>query len=228
MGHKVHPKIHRTPVIYPWDSRWFSKKNYADYAAQDITTREYLMGKFKDAQIDAISIERGPKNMTITILAAKPGVLIGRSGQGLETIRKYVERHIMQMKSKVRLNVREVRSPSLSSSVVAQMIVADTERRIPFRRLMKQTIERVMKAGAQGIKIRMSGRLNGVEIARTEALSAGKIPLITLRSDVDYTLMEAQTLFGKIGVKVWIYRGEVFGRKDKFAEDAEETRRKRN
>ncbi len=228
MGHKVHPKIHRTPVIYPWDSRWFSQKNYADFTMQDIGIREYLMKKFRDAQIDSVSVERGPKNMTITILAAKPGVLIGRSGQELEVTRKHIERSIMKMKSKVKLNVREVSAPSLSSSVVAQTIAVDTERRMPFRRLMKQTIERVMKSGAQGIKIRMSGRLNGAEIARTEVLSAGKIPLITLRSDVDYTCAEAQTLFGKIGVKVWIYRGEAFGRRDKFDQAVvEETKQKR-
>jgi small subunit ribosomal protein S3 len=134
------------------------------------------------------------------------------------------------MKGKVKLNVQELKSPALSAHVVAQSIVADTEKRIPFRRAMKQTIERVMKAGAQGIKIRMSGRLNGVEIARTETLSKGKIPLITLRSDVDYAAIPAYTLYGKIGVKVWIYKGLVFGRKDSFTQEAEteESKNKQN
>lgn len=218
MGHKVHPKIHRTHVIYSWDSRWFSQKNYALYAKQDLAIRKYLMKKFKDANIDSISVERGPKNMTVTILAAKPGFIIGRSGQGLDSVRKYIETRILQMGLKVKLQVKELRSPALSAMVVAQTIAAETERRVPFRRLMKQSIERVMKAGGKGVKVKMSGRLNGVEIARTESLATGKVPLITLRSDVDYASVTAQTLYGAIGIKVWIYHGEVFGRKDKFAD----------
>lgn len=218
MGHKVHPKIHRTQVIYSWDSRWFSQKNYALFAKQDLAVRKYLMKKFKDANIDSISVERGPKNMTVTILAAKPGFIIGRSGQGLDSVRKYIETKILQMGLKVKLQVKELRSPALSAMVVAQTIAAETERRVPFRRLMKQSIERVMKAGGKGVKVKMSGRLNGVEIARTESLATGKVPLITLRSDVDYASVTAQTLYGAIGIKVWIYHGEVFGRKDKFAD----------
>lgn len=226
MGHKVHPKIHRTQVIYTWDSRWFSQKNYALFAKQDLAVRKYLMKKFKDANIDSISVERGPKNMTITILAAKPGFIIGRSGQGLDGVRKYIETRILQMGLKVKLQVRELRSPALSAMVVAQTIAAETERRVPFRRLMKQSIERVMKAGGKGVKIRMSGRLNGVEIARTESLATGKVPLITLRSDVDYASVTAQTLYGAIGIKVWIYQGEVFGRKDKFQDSTTTTNEK--
>ncbi len=165
--------------------------------------------------------------MTLTILAAKPGFIIGRSGQGLDEMRKYIEKKILKMKLKVKINVREVHSPALSASVVSQTICNDIERRIPFRRVMKQSIERVMKAGAKGVKIQLSGRLNGVEIARRETLSQGKIPLITLRSDVDYALFEANTIYGVIGVKVWIYRGEVFGIKDKFDEKNAPAPRKR-
>jgi small subunit ribosomal protein S3 len=227
MGHKVHPKIHRTQVVYTWDSRWFHKHDYAKYAKQDISIREFLMKKFKDAHIDAISVERGPKNMTVTILAAKPGFIIGRGGQGLDQIRKHIERKFLQMSLKVKLNVQEVRNPALSSAVVAQSMVAEIERRLPFRRVMKQGIERVMKAGAKGVKVVMAGRLNGVEIARRETLSAGKVPLITLRSDVDYAFFEAHTTYGKIGVKVWIYKGEVFGRKDQFNEKEEDTKSKK-
>lgn len=217
MGHKVHPKIHRTQVIYTWDSRWFTKNKYAEFAMQDIQIREYLTGKFADAHIDAISVERGPKNLTITILAGKPGYIIGRGGKGLDDVRKHIEFKILKMGLKVRINVKEVASPALSAMVVAQTIVGDLQRRIPFRRVMKQSIKRVMDAGAQGIKIQLSGRLNGVEIARSEKLSAGTVPLITLRSDVDYGFVEANTMYGKIGVKVWVCHGEVFGRKDKFA-----------
>ncbi|MFH1946983.1 MAG: 30S ribosomal protein S3 [Candidatus Magasanikbacteria bacterium] len=224
MGHKVHPKIHRTQVIYTWDSRWFSKNNYSGFIQQDIEIRGFLMKKFKDANIDAISVERGPKEMTITVLAAKPGFIIGRGGKGIEEIRKDIERKFLKMSLKVKLNIKEVKSPALSAAVVAQTMVSDIERRIPFRRVMKQSIERVMKAGAKGVKVIMSGRLNGVEIARRETLSAGKVPLITLRSDVDYAFFEASTIYGKIGVKVWVYHGEIFGRKDKFAESEDNSR----
>jgi len=222
MGHKVHPRIYRTQVIYTWDSRWFGKKKYAQYSEQDIRIREFLMKKFKDAHIDSIGVERGPKNMTVTVLAAKPGFIIGRGGQGLETIRKHIEKKFLKMGLKVKLNIQEVRSPALSASVIAQTIAEDIEKRMPFRRVMKQSIERVMKAGAKGVKICLSGRLNGVDIARTEKLASGKVPLITLRGDVDYGLFEANTTYGKIGIKVWVYHGEVFGRKDKFNLNKEE------
>ena len=227
----MHPRIHRTQIIYTWDSKWFSRKNYAACAEQDILIREYLARKFKDAHIDSVSVERGPKNMTITLFAAKPGFIIGRGGKGLDEVRKYIERSILKMSTKAKLNVQEVRSPALSPRIVAQGIASETERRIPFRRVMKQAIERTMKAGARGIKIQMSGRLNGVEIAREETLSMGKIPLITLRSDVDYGFVEANTIYGKIGVKVWVYQGEVFGRKDIFekqgGEEKEPEKKKR-
>lgn len=218
MGHKVHPKIHRTQVIYTWDSKWFGKKNYPVMIEADVKIREYLKKKFKEAHIDAVSIERSSKDMTVTILAAKPGVIIGRGGKGLDDLRKDIERKFLQMSLRVKLNIREVHSPALSAQVLGQTMASDIERRIPFRRVMKQGIERAMKAGAMGVKVSMAGRLNGVEIARSEKLAAGTVPLITMRSDVDYALVEADTMYGKIGIKVWICHGEVFGRKDKFAE----------
>lgn len=227
MGHKVHPKIHRMQVIYTWDSRWYTRNEYAKFAEQDVKVKNFLTKKFKDAHIDCIGIERGPKNMTVNIFAAKPGFIIGRGGQGLDDLRKEIEKKYLQMSLKVKLNIKEVRSPALSASIVAQTVAADIERRIPFRRTMKQAIERVMKAGAKGVKIGMSGRLNGVEIARAEKLSAGTVPLITLRSDVDYGFVEANTIYGKIGIKVWICHGIVFGRKDKFTE-VEEVEVKKN
>lgn len=226
MGHKVHPKIHRTQVIYSWDSKWFSKNKYALHSKQDIQIREYLEEKCKEALVDGIRIERDAKNMTVTIAAAKPGYIIGRGGSGLEEIRKHIETKILKMKLRVKLNVQEVHQPALAAKVVAQTIVNDIERRIPFRRTMKNTISRVMDAGAKGVKITLSGRLNGVEIARTETLSAGTVPLITLRSDIDYALVEAHTIYGVIGVKVWICNGEVFGRKDKFKETSSKRSKK--
>lgn len=220
MGHKVHPTIHRTQVIYTWDSKWFGKKNYAEFAEQDIAIRNYIDKKHKDAHIDSVSVERGPKNVTVTIFAAKPGFIIGRGGQGLDVIRQHIEKKILKMKQRVKLNIQEVTSPALSARVVATTIAEDIERRVAFRRTMKQTVERVMVAGAKGVKISLAGRLNGVDIARKETISKGKVPLITLRSDVDYANVKAHTTYGVIGVKVWIYKGEVFGRKDKFSEEA--------
>ncbi len=229
MGHKVHPRIHRTPYIFAWDSKWFAKKeNLPLYLKQEIGIREYLGKKLKDAGIDAISIERSPKDMQITILAAKPGVVIGRSGQGLDVIRKDIEKKYLEQKQKVKLNILPVKQPALSATIVAANCAAEIEKRMPFRRIMKQSIEKVMAAGAKGVKIKMSGRLNGVEIARREVLSAGKMSLITLRSDVDYAFTEAQTIYGKIGVKVWVYHGEAFGRRDKFEKKSEKETGKNN
>jgi len=218
MGHKVHPQIHRIGVLFPWRSRWVSEKNYATYLQQDLMIREYLFKTFADAHIDDVIIERGAKNVTITMFAAKPGVIIGRGGQGLDVLRKNIERSFLKMSLKARINVQEVSQPSLSSQIIAQQIAKDIENRIPFRRVMKQTIERVMKAGAKGVKIEMGGRLNGVEIARREVLSQGKIPLITLRSHVDYSDKRAETMYGTIGVKVWVYKGESFEMIDKLSQ----------
>lgn len=227
MGHKVHPKVFRTGILFPWVSRWVSTTKYSQYLEQDIKIREYLLGKFKDAQMDSVFIERGAKNIVITIFAGKPGVVIGRGGQGLEVLKKDIERKFLKMSTAVKLNVQEVRNPSLSAVIVAEGVAKDVENRIPFRRTMKSTIERVMKAGAQGVKISMSGRLNGVEIARRETLSSGKIPLATLRSNVDYTDYTANTIYGAIGIKVWIYLGESFVEVDKLAEKTESIKRKK-
>jgi len=218
MGHKVHPKIHRTPFIFAWDSKWYAKKDqYPNVIEQEIKIREFLAKKLKEAGIDAISIERTPKEVMITILAAKPGVVIGRNGEGLEVIRKEIEKKILAFKTKVKLNIQAVTQPALSAQIVGQSMASEIERRIPFRRVMKQAMEKVMTAGAQGVKFAVAGRLNGVEIARREVMGAGKMSLITLRSDVDYAIVEANTIYGKIGIKVWIYKGEAFSRRDKFA-----------
>lgn len=227
MGHKVHPKIYRTGILFPWASRWVSVTKYAQYLEQDVKVREFLNKKFKDAQIDSVFIERSPKNITVTVFAGKPGVIIGRGGAGLETLKKEIERKFLKMSIAVKLNVQEIRTPSLSAPIVAQGLAKDIENRIPFRRTMKQTIERVMKAGAQGVKISMSGRLNGAEIARRETLSAGKIPLTTLRSNVDYIHHTAETIYGAIGIKVWIYLGESFVEVDKLATKNDTIKRKK-
>lgn len=217
MGHKVHPRIHRTPFIFTWDSRWYARKEQLPtFLQQEVGIREYVAEKLKDAEVDSVSIERSPKEVSVTILAGKPGVIIGRSGAGLETLRKDIERKFLQHKTKVRLHIQAVRQPALSAMIVAQNAAREIERRIPFRRVMKQALQKVMAAGAKGVKMKMGGRLNGAEIARSEKLADGKMSLITLRSNVDYALAEAQTVYGKIGIKVWIYHGEAFGRQDKF------------
>lgn len=222
MGHKVHPKIHRTPLVFPWDSRWFAKKEQLpEFLHQEVDIKKYLKTKLKDSGIDAISLERTPKFLSVTILTAKPGVIIGRSGQGVEDLRKDIERKFLHHKTKVKLNIQAIKQPARSAAVVAQGIANDIEKRIPFRRTMKQAIEKVMGAGAQGVKISVSGRLNGADIARREVLNSGKMSLITMRSDVDYALTEANTIYGKIGIKVWIYNGEVFSRRDKFEKKEE-------
>jgi small subunit ribosomal protein S3 len=223
MGHKVHPKIYRTPLVFPWDSRWFAKKEQLpEFLEQEVKIQAYLFKKLKEANLDAISIERTPKDVTITILAAKPGVIIGRSGEGLEVLRKEIEKNILQFKTKVKLNIQAVKQPAKSARIVAQNIANEIEKRSHFRRVMKNSIEKVMAAGAQGVKITLSGRLNGVDIARTETLSSGKMSLITMRSIVDYGFVEAQTIYGKIGIKVWVYSGEAFGQRDKFEKNPEE------
>lgn len=217
MGHKVHPKIYRTPGVFPWDSRWFGKPaDYPMYLEQEIRLRTLLQERLKEAGIDGISVARGPKELTVTLLVGKPGVVIGRGGQGLEVLRKQMERTILRFKTKVKINVQAVPHPALSAAIVAAGAAADIERRLPFRRVMKQILEKVMSAGALGVKVNMAGRLNGVEIARSEKLAAGKMSLITLRSRVDYALAEARTIYGKIGIKVWIYFGETFSPQDKF------------
>lgn len=205
-------------MLFSWTSRWVaSKADYADTVRADILIREYIQKKFLEAQIDSVYIERSSKNVTITVFAGKPGVIIGRGGQGLDLMRKDIERQFLHMTKKVKLNIQEVTAPSLSAQIVAEGVAKDLVARMPYRRVIKQTMERVMKAGAQGVKIGLSGRLNGVEIARAEKMAQGKIPLITFRSNIDYANLAAQTLQGSIGVKVWIYQGESFERVDKLA-----------
>ncbi|MDO9509681.1 MAG: 30S ribosomal protein S3 [Candidatus Magasanikbacteria bacterium] len=217
MGHKVHPKIYRIPNIYVWDSRWFGKKEQISlFLKQEIEIRTFLGKKLKEAGVDSFCFERTPKEMTITILVAKPGVVIGRSGQVLEELRKEIEKKYLGFKLKVKINVLPLKQPALSAQVIAQTAAMEIEKRKPFRRVMKQILEKTIAAGAKGIKVNMSGRLNGAEIARREVLSAGKMSLITIRSDVDYAFAEANTIYGKIGVKIWVYFGEAFGRRDKF------------
>jgi len=211
MGHKVNPKAFRIGVTYNWASKWFSNKQYALYLEQDVSIKKFIKNKFKDAGIDRIEIERSASKINIIIYTAKPGLIIGRGGQEIEILKKTISMKFIQDRSwQINLSVKEIKQPNLSAEVVKQGVVAELEKRVAFRRVMKRTIENVMRAGAQGVKIAVAGRLNGAEIARTEILSEGKVPLHTLRANIDYSRGMAQTTFGVIGVKVWIYRGEIF------------------
>lgn len=216
MGQKVHPKAFRIGTVQSWASRWFSKKQFPALLREDVQLRGALTEMLKDAAVDRIEIERTANSLTVIIHTAKPGFIIGRSGAGAEDLKKKVrDRFFRGRKVTLNLNIVEVSRPSLSASIVMQGMVSDIERRLPFRRVLKSTAERVEKAGAKGVKLEVAGRLNGAEIARTETLSRGSVPLQNLRADIDYAVGTAKTIFGTIGVKVWIYRGEVFEKKEK-------------
>lgn len=222
MGRKINPKLFRLGLSENWRSRWYAGRDYVEFLRQDITIRKFLNTKLKDSGIDKIEIERNRGEMTINILAAKPGLIIGRGGSGIEDLKKQVLAKFIDRNTKLQINITELSNPSLSSAVIVRSVADDLERRIPFRRVMKQNIDKVMKAGAKGVKILVSGRLNGVDIARREKLVEGTIPVSTLRADVDYSRGVATTTYGVIGIKIWIYKGEYFVKKDKKQQEVKE------
>ena len=206
MGQKVNPKGLRVGIIRDWESRWYADRNYRELLHEDLGIRSFIMNKLKQAGCPRVEIERASNRVKVTIHAAKPGLVIGRGGADVEKLRKQLE----EMTGKqVAVNIAEIKKPELDAYLVAEGIALQLEKRISFRRAMKQTVGRSMRMGALGIKIQCSGRLAGAEIARTEWYHEGKVPLHTLRADIDYGFAEANTTYGKIGVKVWIYRGEV-------------------
>ncbi len=206
MGQKIHPVGLRLGITRTWDSRWFEKKHYQDWLHEDVAIRKYFTRWMRPAAISRIEIERRANQARVIINTGKPGIIIGKRGVGIEEIRKNLEK--LTGKS-IQVNVVEIKQIELDARLVGQNIVDQLEKRIAFRRAMKQSIMRSMKAGAKGIRVQVSGRLGGAEIARTERNHDGKVPLHTLRADIDYAHVEAFTTFGRIGVKVWIYRGEV-------------------
>lgn len=211
MGHKVNPKSFRLGQSVNWSSRWFSRKNYAGLIREDVTIRRYLKIKLREAGVDAIDIERSQNEITIIITASRPGIIIGRGGSGIEDLKKdLAKKYFAGTKQNIKINIQEISNPALSAANQVNNIITDIEKRIAFRRVMKQTIEKVVKAGGKGVKIIVSGRLNGAEIARTETLSEGKVPLHTIRAEIDYSRGVARTTYGAIGVKVWIYKGDIF------------------
>jgi small subunit ribosomal protein S3 len=212
VGQKVNPKGLRIGVIKDWDTRWYAnKKDFKDFLYEDYQIRKFIKQKLYAAGISKIEIERAAKRIKINILTAKPGIVIGRGGQEVELLKKQLEK--MTGKS-INLNITEIKRPELDAQLVAENVAASLEKRIAFRRAMKQTVNRTMRMGAGGIKIMCAGRLGGAEIARSEWYAEGKVPLHTLRADIDYAFAEANTAYGKIGVKVWIYKGEVLPEKE--------------
>ncbi|HHZ17344.1 MAG TPA: 30S ribosomal protein S3 [Peptococcaceae bacterium] len=206
MGQKVHPKGLRVGIIRDWESNWYADKNYEELLHEDIKIRKFIKDKLYTSGISAIEIERAANRVKVSIHTAKPGIVIGRGGAEVEMLRKTLEQITGK---KINVNIVEIKRPELNAQLVAEGIATQLEKRISFRRAMKQAVTRTMRAGAEGVKISCSGRLGGAEIARTEWYSEGKVPLHTLRADIEYGFAEANTTYGKIGVKVWIYKGEV-------------------
>jgi small subunit ribosomal protein S3 len=207
MGHKVHPKSVRLGYIKDWDSKWFNLKKMPDFIEEDHCVRVYLKNKLKLASVSKIVIERPGKYLRVNIYTSRPGIVIGKGGQEIENLRKEVESMTMK---KTFINVMEIKRAEIDAQLAAESIAFQLEKQIAFRRAMKKTIEKAMVAGAQGIKVMVSGRLGGAEIARTEWLKEGKIPLQTFRADIEYGFSEAYTTMGQIGVKVWIFKKELF------------------
>ena len=206
MGQKVNPHGIRLGIVKTWDAKWYADKDYAANLHEDIKIRAFLKDSLKIAGVSKIETERSKNRLKLTIHTAKPGMVIGRGGSGIEQIKeglkKYTTKH-------VDINIAEIKQPDMDATLVAENIAAQLERRIAFRRAMKQAVSRTMRMGAKGIKIKVGGRLGGAEIARTESYREGSIPLHTLRADIDYGTAEAHTTYGRIGVKVWIFKGEV-------------------
>ncbi|BBN97420.1 MULTISPECIES: 30S ribosomal protein S3 [Sporolactobacillus] len=206
MGQKINPVGFRIGVIRDWESKWYADKEYAEYLHEDIKIRNYIEEKLKDASVSGIELERAANRINVTIKTAKPGMVIGKGGSEVEALRKALN----QLTGKrVHVNIFEIKQADLDAKLVAENIARQLESRISWRRAQKQTLQRAMRAGAKGIKTQCAGRLGGADMARTEDYSEGTVPLHTLRADIDYGTAEADTTYGKIGVKVWIYRGEV-------------------
>ena len=212
MGQKVNPIGMRVGIIRDWESKWYADKDYAELLHEDLKVREYITKRLSDASVSKVEIERAANRINISVHTAKPGMVIGKGGTEVEALRKALN----QLTGKrVHINILEIKRADLDATLVAENIARQLENRVSFRRAQKQAIQRTMRAGAQGIKTQTSGRLGGADIARAEHYSEGTVPLHTLRADIDYAHAEADTTYGKLGVKVWIYRGEVLPEKPK-------------
>mgnify|MGYP000128172760 CR=1 FL=1 len=221
MGQKVNPIGIRLGITRDWTSKWYAdSRTFPKYVESDFRIREFLMKKLKEASVGKIHIERPARKVHVTIHTARPGVVIGKKGEDIESLRLQVAKLAKMGVSDVRINIAEIRKPELDARLVAEGIAQQLERRVMFRRAMKRAVTNTMRLGAQGIKVMVAGRLNGGEIARSEWYREGRVPLHTFRADMDYALAEAMTTYGVIGVKVWIFRGEVFDQQEAPAEEA--------
>lgn len=210
MGQKVNPTILRIGIIKSWDSKWFATKNYAKLLHQDFEIEKIIREKLADASVSRIEIHRTANKVIVHIHSAKPGLIIGRQGAGIEALKEELEK---KFREEFSLSIKEISKPTLDAYLLAESIARQIEKRISYRRAAKMAVEKALESGALGAKVFLAGRLNGVEIARSEFFSKGKIPLHTLRANIDYALVQAQTTYGAIGVKVWIYKGDVFKKK---------------
>jgi len=219
MGRKVNPRIFRIDSTYNVHARWFSQKSYSQFLEEDVKIRVYLRKKLKSGGVARIDIERGTESVKVIVHTSKPGIVIGRGGGGIENIKEEIKKKFFASR-KVNLNIviQEIEKPELSAELVKQNVIEQLEKRIPFRRAVKRVMSSVMTSGAKGIKVVVAGRLNGVQIARCELFSEGSVPLQTLRADIDYSRGAAHTTYGAVGVKVWIYKGEVFEKDTKKKE----------
>lgn len=209
MGQKTHPIGFRVGVIKPWDSKWYAEKEFANYLNEDFRVRKFVKKKLFGSGVSRIEIERAATKLRINVYSARPGIAIGKKGAGIEQLRKEVAQLIKKPVDEIFVNVTEVRKAETDAQLIAESIATQLERRVAYRRAMKKAIQQAMKFGVKGVKIKLGGRLNGAEIARTDKYSEGSIPLHTLRADVDYGFGEALTTYGIIGIKVWIFKGEV-------------------
>lgn len=219
MGHKIHPTGFRIGVIYDWQGKWYADRGYADLLHEDLRIRKMILSTLADASISKVEIDRNANLASVTIFTAKPGIVIGRGGQKVDDLRNRLEK---LTKRRARVNIQEIRQPELDAHLVARSVADQLQRRVAHRRALKQAVQRTMQRGAKGIKIRVAGRLGGSEMSRNETEKDGRIPLHTLRADIDYGTAEAATTFGRIGVKVWIYKGDILPppRKTRAVEEA--------
>src|SRR5687767_11198839 len=206
MGHKVHPIGFRLGILYGWQSKWYADKNYTQLLHEDLAIRKAIFKKLPDAAVSRVELERNANQVIVTIHTAKPGIVIGRGGQKVDELRNELEKRSGR---RVRVNIIEIRQPELDAYLVARSVADQLERRVAFRRAMKQGVTRTMQRGARGVKIQVAGRLGGAEMSRRETEKDGRVPLHTLRADVDFGQAEAKTTFGRIGVKAWVYRGDI-------------------
>jgi small subunit ribosomal protein S3 len=206
MGQKVHPESLRVGYIHDWKSNWFSEKHFSDYLDEDVRIRDHITGKLAHAGLSDITIRKDANEVEVNIHTARPGIVIGKSGSEVDALRKDLHR---MTRKQIKVNILEIKRPELDAKLVAQSIAEQLQNRVAFRRAMKRALTSAMRSGAKGVKVQVSGRLGGAEMARTEGYSDGRVPLHTLRADIDYGFFEARTSFGRIGVKVWINKGEI-------------------